>query len=70
MLSGCEAALNQLRYNWRHDSVLVNLMKELKNLMNKQLVLYADIADYKSPTLITGRSQRPDSIIFDVNKSC
>ena len=45
-------------------------MKELKSLMNKQLVLYADIADYKSPTLITGRSQRPDSIIFDVNKSC
>ena len=43
-------------------------MKKLKNSMNKQLVLYADIADYKSPTIITGPSQRPDIVIVDVNK--
>ena len=36
--------------------------------MNKQLVLYADIADYKSPTIIIGPSQRPDINIVDVNK--
>ena len=45
-------------------------MKELKNLMNKQLViyLYADIADYMSPTITTGPSQRPHIVIVDINK--
>ena len=43
-------------------------MKKLKNSRNKQLALYADIADYKSPTIITGPSQRPDIVITDVNK--
>ena len=43
-------------------------MKKLKNSMNKQLVLYADIPDYKSPTIINGPSQRPDIVIVDVNK--
>ena len=68
VVSGNKAALNKRRYNWRHDSILANLMKELKNLLNKQLVLYADVADYKLPTIITGPSQRPDTVTVDVNK--
>ena len=43
-------------------------MKELENLMNKQLVLYANIADYKSPTIIIGPSRRLDIVIADVSK--
>ena len=49
VVSGCKTALYELRYNWRHDSIIANVMKELKNLANKQLALYADIAGYKSP---------------------
>ena len=36
--------------------------------MNKQLALYADIAHYKSPAIVTGPSQGPDIVIVDVNK--
>ena len=68
LVSGCKTALKELSYNWRHDSVLANLMQELKNSTNKQLVLYADIADYNSPAIITGSSQRPDIVIVNVNK--
>ena len=37
-------------------------------IRRKQLALYTDIADYKSPTIITGPSQRPDIVIVDVKK--
>ena len=47
VMSSCKISLNELRYNWRHDSILPNLMKKLKNVMNKQLAFYADIADYR-----------------------
>ena len=43
-------------------------MKELKNSMNKQLVFYADIVDYKPPTITNGLSQRPDIVIADINR--
>ena len=68
VVSVCKTALNEPRYNWRDKFILANLMKQLKILMNKQLVLYADIAAYKSPPKITGPSQRPDIVIVDVNK--
>ena len=66
MISGCKTALNELRCNWRHDSILANLMKNLKNSTNKQLALYVDNADYKSPTTITAPSQQPDIFVVDV----
>ena len=70
MVSGCKTALNELRYNWRHDSIFANLMKELQNSTNKQQALYADIAEYKLPTITTGPSQWLDIIIVDVKKLC
>lgn len=36
--------------------------------MNKKVNLHVDIDDYKSPTIITGPSQRHCVAIFDVNK--
>ena len=36
--------------------------------MNKQLVLHADVPDYKSSTTITGPSQLPNTLIVDKNK--
>ena len=69
MVSGCRISLNKLRYNWRHDSILANLMKKLENLINKQMVLYADLADYKSPTRVTGSLQRPNIVTVGINKA-
>ena len=43
-------------------------MKELKDLTKKQLVLYAAIADDKSPAIITEPLQGPDVVIVNVNK--
>ena len=68
MVSGCKTALNELRYNGRHDSILANLIKELWFYSKNKLVLYADIADYNSPTIITEPSQRHVIVIADRNK--
>ena len=43
-------------------------MKKLENLINKQMVLYADLADYKSLTRVTGSLQRPNIVIVGINK--
>ena len=32
------------------------------------MVLYADLADYKSPTRVTGSWQRPNIVIVGINK--
>ena len=65
MVLWCKASNNRtITYSiW-----LQNNFKQV--LMNKQLVLYDDIAAYKSPTKTTGPSQRPDIVTVDVNKLC
>ena len=68
MVSGCRISVNKLRYNWRRDSILASLMKKLENLINKQMVLYADLTDYNSPTIVTGSLQRPNIVIVGINK--
>ena len=68
MVSGCRISVNKLRYNWRYDSIPASLMKKLENLINKQIILYADLTDYKSPTIVTGSLQRPNIVIVGINK--
>ena len=43
-------------------------MKKLENLINKQIILYADLTDYNSPTIVAGSLQRPNIVIVGINK--
>ena len=63
MVLWCKASNNQtITYSiWLQNS-------SKRVLMNKQLVLYDDIAAYKSPTKTTGPSQRLDIVTVEVNK--
>ena len=56
----CFTSLNEKRYNFRHDSVLLNIVRRLN--------IYADIAGFKNPTLISGEDDRADIIIHDSNQ--
>ena len=56
----CETALLDSGYNWRHDSILLNIYKKIKS---QGLQAFVDIKDYPNPSVITGGDQRPDVAI-------
>ena len=65
VIGGCETALLESRYNWRHDSVLLNIYKTIKS---QGLQAFVDIEGYPNPSIITGDEQRPDfAIVKDDN---
>ena len=65
VIGGCESALLESRYNWRHDSVLLNIYKTIKS---QGLQAFVDIEGYPNPSIITGDEQRPDfAIVKDDN---
>ena len=55
----CKVALEQGRYNYRHDSVLLHLTKELIQTKPDSLEVYSDITGYD----INGRTIPQDIIV-------
>ena len=66
MVAGCETSLREKSYNYRHNSILLNLGRILESI--KSIDIYIDIPGYKCPTMITGENQRPDLIVISNNK--
>ena len=63
VVAGCSVHLNEKRYNYRHDSVLLNIVKSIKNSEVRRI--YADLEGYISPSIISGEDKRPDIIIVE-----
>ena len=66
VVAGCESSLREKRYNYRHDSILLNLGRTLESI--KLIDLYIDIPEFKNPSIITGENHRPDLIAIFKNK--
>ena len=66
VVAGCETSLREKSYNYRHNSILLNLGRILESI--KSIDIYIDIPGYKCPTMITGENQRPDLIVISSNK--
>ena len=62
VVAGCKSYLEEGRYTWRHDSVLLFLSKMFAKA--KDIQLFADLDDFDSPCMITGHSLRPDMLII------
>ena len=62
VVAGCPTYLAQGRFTWRHDSILNFLAKSLQVV--KDVVLYVDLPECKSPSIMTGDSHRPDLLIL------
>ena len=60
VIGGCETALLESRYNWRHDSFLLNIYKTVKSKGGLQA--FVDIG-YPNPSIITGDEKRPNFAI-------
>ena len=67
VVSGCKVYLHEGRYNWRHDSILKNLVTYFKSIRGN-LKYYVDIPGSEPPSVITGVERRPDIVIRDKNK--
>ena len=59
--------LDDGRYTWRHNSVLLHLANSLSLIKNTSL--FADLPSFPSPSLITGDSLRPDLVLVLNNTS-
>ena len=66
VVAGCISSLRKGRYNWRHDSIIVNMAKFITALKNVQV--FADIEQYMSPSIITGEDLRPDLVVVHQSK--
>ena len=62
VVAGCKAYLRETLYNWQHNSVLLFLTKTFMKI--KGVEIYADLDDYRSPSIITGELLRPDLLII------
>ena len=61
VIGGCKKALEEGRYNWRHDSVLHAIASALKAL--DSLNIYCDVESFLSPSIVTGDTYRPDIVV-------
>ena len=66
MVAECETSLREKRYDYRHDSILLNLSRILESI--KSMDIYIDIPGYKCPTMINGENQRPVVIVISNGK--
>ena len=66
VVGGCKAHLREGRYNYRHDSVLLNIAKAL--IPQDGITMYVDLPNYRDPSIITGMDYRPDILFIKQNK--
>ena len=66
VVGGCATHLNERRYKFRHNSVLLNLVKSIESVDSR--TIYADIGGYSNPSIVTGDEYRPDLVVMDRNR--
>ena len=66
IVSGCKVYLQQGRYTWRHDSILI-IATTFRSLQHAKI--FADIPGFPSTSIIIGHDLRPDLLLSLSNKS-
>ena len=67
VVSSCNSYLQDGRYTWRHNSVLLHIAKTLSSVVHSSL--FAELPIFPSPSLITVESLLPDFILVLNNTS-
>ena len=63
ILSNCNAAANQHRYLWRHNSVLNTIVYYLISIIDSSMKLHVDIPGYRTPEDLFTSGNRPDLVL-------
>ena len=69
----CPVSLNQGRFTWRHDSVLLHVLKHIKSQLTVQTEVYADLQGWQinggtipADILVScGKGSKPDIVLLD-----
>ena len=72
ILNYCPTALNQKRFTWRHESVLLKLFSSFKSFLGEGEALYVDLPGKRAsdtpqatvPVSILATSDRPDMVLI------
>ena len=76
ILNSCSVFLNQGRFTWRHDSILVHILKQLKNAIgtnSNNIQIFSDMPGFTTtggtlPVNIIVSKLRPDIVIVNTIK--
>ena len=67
VISACKVSLNEKRWNWRHDSILLNIARFMAKIPG--VTVYGDLenSEFQTPSVVTGDEKRPDIVIVKEN---
>ena len=68
-VSGCIISLNEKRWNWRHDSILINIARFMAKLQGVKVYCDVNNSEFQTPSVITGNDKRPDIVVLK-DKTC
>ena len=68
ILKNCPTSANQLRYLWRHNSVLNCMVYYISSVLSSSMKLYVDIPGYESADALFTCTQRPDMVLVTSEK--
>ena len=68
VVSTCKSSLHDGRWNWRHDSILINIARMISKIQDVNV--YCDVTDseFQTPSVITGDEERPDIVFVNARK--
>ena len=66
IVAGCKKYLEEVRYTWRHDSILCFLAQSFHSIKNSSV--HVDIPGFINPCALTGDSLRPDLLLVIPDK--
>ena len=61
VVGGCKTALDEKRYNWRHDSILAVILNFIYTAKNMKI--HCGIEGYMNTAVITREENRPDMTV-------
>ena len=68
VVSSCIVSLNEKRWNWRHDSILINIARCLQKIQTAKLYCDVENSEFPTPSVITGDQERPDLVVMKGNQ--
>ena len=64
VVSACNFSLTGGRWNWRHDSILINISRMISKVPGVTVYCDVDDTEFHSPSVITGDRERPDIVVI------
>ena len=68
VVSSCKISLTEKRWNWRHDSILLNIARFMAKIPDIKMYCDVENSEFQTPSIITGDEKRPDIVAIKDNR--